>query len=164
MRKIIGLVGSSGSGKTTLMERLISHLKERGYRIGAVKHASHGFDMDREGKDSWRYQQSGADAVIVSSPGNTVLSRKDIPDRLDAVLPLLADMDIVLVEGFKQESIPKIEVFRSAVAQAPLCLSDPLLKAVVSDDAPQLDIPIIGFGQIEEIVALIEALPDEGSC
>lgn len=161
MGKIVGFVGSSNSGKTTLIEKLLFHLKKRGYRTGVVKHAGHGFDMDREGKDSWRYQQSGADGVIVSSPGKMVLSRQGIPDRLHAVLPYMADMDIVLVEGFKNESIPKIEVFRSAVAKAPLCLADPLLKAVVSNDALQINIPIIGLADIERIVTLIETLPDE---
>jgi molybdopterin-guanine dinucleotide biosynthesis protein B len=161
MRKIVGLVGSSGSGKTTLIEKLVPQLKQRGYRVGTVKHAGHGFEMDREGKDTWRYQQSGADSVIVSSPGKMVLSRQGIPDRLHAILPFLADMDIVLVEGFKKEPIPKIEVFRSAVAQSPLCLSDPRLKAVVSDDVLQTGIPIIGLEDVERIVTLIEGLPDE---
>jgi molybdopterin-guanine dinucleotide biosynthesis protein B len=161
MRKIVGLVGSSGSGKTTLIEKLVPQLKQRGYRVGTVKHAGHGFEMDREGKDTWRYQQSGADSVIVSSPGKMVLSRQGIPDRLHAILPFLADMDIVLVEGFKKEPIPKIEVFRSAVAQSPLCLSDPRLQAVVSDDVLQTGIPIIGLEDVERIVTLIEGLPDE---
>lgn len=160
MGKIIGFVGSSESGKTTLIEKLVPQLKRRGYRVATVKHAGHGFDMDREGKDTWRYKQSGADAVVVSAPGEMVISRQGVPDRLQAVLSHLDDIDIVLVEGFKKEPIPKIEVFRSAVADAPLCLSDPLLMAIVTDDFTDSHLPKIASNDLDRLIHLIEQLPD----
>lgn len=160
MGKIIGFVGSSESGKTTLIEKLVPQLRRRGYRVATVKHAGHGFDMDRKGKDTWRYKQSGADAVVVSAPGEMVISRQGVADRLQAVLPHLDGIDIVLVEGFKKEPIPKIEVFRSTVAPAPMCLSDPRLIAIVTDDPIHVELPTIAIDDIERLIQMIEQLPD----
>ena len=110
---VISIVGKSESGKTTLIEKLIPELKRRGYRIGIVKHAHHGFDMDRKGKDSYRHRQAGADTVMIASPGQIAMI-KDVPgERLDDLIPFFNDMDLLITEGFKRDRAPKIEVFRA---------------------------------------------------
>jgi len=114
MPPIISIVGKSKSGKTTLIEALISELKSRGYRIATIKHSVHGFDFDKSGKDSWRHIQAGSDATTVVSPDQVVLIKPvtEEPD-LDKIARLLGeDYDIILAEGFKQSSAPKLEVHR----------------------------------------------------
>jgi molybdopterin-guanine dinucleotide biosynthesis adapter protein len=108
----VHFVGKSGTGKTTLIEAIVLKLKERGYRVAVVKHAHHGFEMDKPGKDSWRFGQAGSDVVAISSPGKLAMLEK-VDGELDfeQVNNRLGDrFDIVLVEGFKQTSKVKIEV------------------------------------------------------
>jgi molybdopterin-guanine dinucleotide biosynthesis protein B len=108
----VHFVGKSGTGKTTLIEAIVLKLKERGYRVAVVKHAHHGFEMDKPGKDSWRFGQAGSDMVAISSPGKLAMLEK-VEGELDfeQVNNRLGDrFDIVLVEGFKQTSKVKIEV------------------------------------------------------
>ena len=113
---VICIVASrSKTGKTTLMEGLIRELTRRGHRVGAVKSDCHGFDMDVEGKDSWRLDQAGARATAVVGPGRyAVLQRTEGKSDLDAVAALMGDVDIILAEGFKHADKPKIEVARQA--------------------------------------------------
>jgi molybdopterin-guanine dinucleotide biosynthesis adapter protein len=137
--KLIGLAGWSGSGKTHLMARLIPALTERGVRVSTIKHAHHAFEVDRPGKDSWIHREAGATEVLISSAGRMALLREyrgePEPD-LPALLQRLAPVDLVLVEGFKRGTHPKIEVWRAANGRALLHPDDPTILAVASPGAP----------------------------
>jgi len=111
---IISIVGRSDSGKTTLIERLVPELARRGYRVGTVKHDVHGFDIDHPGKDSYRHFQSGSAVTVISSPTKVAMVRKVSNElRLDEIVHrYLADVDLVLTEGYKQENKLKIELVR----------------------------------------------------
>jgi molybdopterin-guanine dinucleotide biosynthesis protein B len=130
---IVTIVGMSNAGKTTLIEKLVPELKRRGWRVGTVKSVGHGFQIDREGKDSWRHQQAGADAVAVIAPDRMALIRLHVHERLENVAQLMADMDLIIAEGFKSSDWPKVEVVRQAVRSAPLFGDDPQLLALVTD-------------------------------
>src|SRR6516165_1419342 len=131
--RLIGFIGSSGSGKTTLIERLLPVLKQRELRVSAIKHAHHGFDLDKPGKDSFRYREAGAEEVMLVADGRWALLREE-----EATLPMLvarmAPVDLVLVEGFKLAEIPKIEVFRPSLGKAPFYTAGPGVVAVASDE------------------------------
>ena len=117
MPPIVSIVGESKSGKTTLIEALISELKSRGHRIATIKHSVHSLDFDKPDKDSWRHIQAGSDATAIVSPDQIVLIKPAVrePD-LNKIARLFGeDYDIILTEGFKQSSAPKIEVHRKAV-------------------------------------------------
>jgi len=109
---IVSFVGKSGSGKTTLIEAAVRELKKRGFSVAVVKHAHHGFEMDRPGKDSWRFAQAGSDLVVVSSPGRVaILEHVDGELDYDQVVSRIdSKVDIILIEGFKQASKVKIDV------------------------------------------------------
>lgn len=135
---IITIVGMSDAGKTTVIEKLVPELKRRGWRVGTVKSVGHGFEIDREGKDSWRHQQAGADAVAVIAPDRMALIRPNVRENLDSIGRLMADMDLILAEGFKSSDRPKVEVVRRAVRSAPLFGDDPQLLALVTDLPPDM--------------------------
>ena len=126
--KVIGFAGYSGAGKTTLIERLIPALRRQGQRVSVVKHAHHGFDIDHQGKDSWRHRRAGAYEVLVASAQRLALMRELDPPEAQGVDALLAHLDRradwALVEGYKHAGLPKIEVWRASPAQhtAPGCL------------------------------------------
>jgi molybdopterin-guanine dinucleotide biosynthesis protein B len=152
---VISIVGKSESGKTTLIERLIPELKRRGYRIGIVKHAHHGFDMDRKGKDSYRHRQAGADTVMIASPGQIAMI-KDVPSEcLDDLIPYFEDMDLLITEGFKSDRAPKIEIFRAERHQHPACLGDDTLIAMVSDTPLDVTVPQFATADIQAITEFI---------
>ncbi|SEF93745.1 molybdopterin-guanine dinucleotide biosynthesis protein B [Thauera chlorobenzoica] len=145
---VIGFAGWSGSGKTTLVEQVVGVLSARGLAVSLVKHAHHRFDIDHEGKDSWRHRQAGCREVLVSSDQRWSLTRelRGAPEAsLDELLGKLGDCDLVLVEGFKRAPIPKIEVRRAVVGEPLLFPGDPHIVAVATDAPlatalPQLDI------------------------
>ncbi len=155
MPPIISVVGKSDSGKTTLIEKLIPELKKRGYRIGTIKHASHQFDMDKEGKDSWRHTAAGADTVIVASPGRIAMVKDDNVGTLDSLIPYFQDMDLVITEGYKREHKPKIEVFRAAAHKETLCKGNNDLIALVTDSDVDLNVPRFGLEDIEALADFI---------
>ena len=156
MTPIISIVGKSESGKTTLIEKLIPELKKRGYRIGTIKHALHGFQIDREGKDSFRHKAAGADTVIVASPESIAMVQNGSSETLDSVLKYFSDMDIVITEGYKRENKPKIEVFRKEKHREPLCRDDNNLVALVTDDDMDLNVPRFGLEDIKGLADFIE--------
>jgi molybdopterin-guanine dinucleotide biosynthesis protein B len=162
MPPLITIVGHSNSGKTTLVEKLISELKRRGYRVGTIKHTHHGFSMDQKGKDTYRHRAAGADAVLAASPGQIALVKSMPEISLDSLLPYFQDMDIVLVEGFKQEKKPKIEVFRSQINQTQLFPEDDLLVAVVTDAPCPARVPVFQFEDILAICDVIEKYSELG--
>lgn len=116
MPPIISIVGESKTGKTTLIEKLISELKSRDFRVATIKHSIHHLDFDRTGKDSWRYLEAGSGATAIISPDRLVLIKPVTgdPELKDIARLLGDDYDIILAEGFKQSRVPKIEVHRKA--------------------------------------------------
>ena len=143
--KVVGFAGYSGAGKTTLVERLIPALKLRGQRVSVVKHAHHKFDIDHPGKDSWRHREAGAFEVVVASDQRLVLMREfEQPAEL-TVHQLLAELydgvDWVLVEGFKNSDLLKIEVWRAATGKPARYMDDDFIVALATDAASQLPEP-----------------------
>lgn len=155
MPPILSIVGKSDSGKTTLIEKIIPALKQKGYRVGIVKHAHHGFELDQAGKDSWRHQKAGADTVMVASPGQIAMVKRFSSERLDDLAPFFSDMDILISEGFKRDRAPKIEVFRKARHAQPACLTDDMLMAIVSDSPLDVSVPCFALDDVDGIADFI---------
>ncbi|GAB4345853.1 MAG: molybdopterin-guanine dinucleotide biosynthesis protein B [Candidatus Abyssubacteria bacterium] len=158
MVPILSIVGRSDSGKTTLIEKLIPILKRRGYRIGTIKHDVHGFEMDREGKDTYRHFHSGADAVLISSPKKLALIQRyeQAPTLDELVERYYPDMDLVMTEGFKRLDKPKLEVYRSAAHPEPLCTDADTRIALASDTPLQVNCPRFDINDVEAIADFIE--------
>ena len=155
--KIITIVGKSDSGKTTLLEKLIAELIQRGYRIGTVKHTHHEFEMDTEGKDSWRHRKAGAHATLVISKDKIAMVRDDRTSDIEKMQTYLLGMDIILAEGFKRQALPKIEIFRTNSGhKEPLCMEDDTLIAFVTDSGYKPDVPVFGLEDIGRISDFIE--------
>lgn len=140
--KVVGFAGYSGAGKTTLVERLIPALKRRGQRVSVIKHAHHNFDIDQPGKDSWRHREAGAFEVVVASNQRLVLMREFEKPAEITVHPLLVELDAgvdwVVVEGFRDSDLPKIEVWRAATGKPVRYTEDEFIVAVATDSATQL--------------------------
>jgi molybdopterin-guanine dinucleotide biosynthesis adapter protein len=158
MLPIICIVGASNSGKTTFLEQLIPELRRRGYRVGTVKHDVHGFEMDHEGKDTWRHRKAGAQTVAIASP-LMLAAIREIPAEMS--LEQIAgryfwDEDVLLAEGYKQSHFPKIEVFRSVIEAKPICAPQDNLLAIVTEDQVQLEIPRFRFDDVSGVADLIE--------
>ena len=151
--RIISVIGRKNSGKTTLTVALAAELVRRGHRVMTIKHGDHPADVDRQGTDSWRHFHEGrAERVLLASPDMRVLFERspDDYDPLALARRYMEGADIVLVEGFKRASLPKVEVFRTAVAASPL-YTDPELDrstwvAIVTDDiALDAEVPVLHF-------------------
>ena len=161
---VIGLSGFSGSGKTTLAERLISTLRAAGLRVSVVKHAHHTFDIDHQGKDSWRHRQAGASEVVIASDRRLAKVR-EFPGRHDPtvhdLIAELAPCDWVLVEGFKSAALPKIEVWRAENNKPARYPDDPHIVAIATDDPAQLPapttLPVLDLNDAEGVVAFLRA-------
>ncbi|HEX2922585.1 MAG TPA: molybdopterin-guanine dinucleotide biosynthesis protein B [Chloroflexota bacterium] len=158
MPPIVSVVGRSDSGKTTFLEKLIPQLKSRGIRLAVVKHDSHGFEMDRPGKDTWRLRQAGADAVMISSPTQMAMIRAGLPREmtLDEVAATIGDaVDLVLTEGYKSGDKPKIEVSRRVISDGELLCGPGELLAVVADGPREIDVPLF---DLEDAAGVAELL------
>jgi molybdopterin-guanine dinucleotide biosynthesis protein B len=159
--RLIGLAGWSGAGKTTLLRKLIPLLTQRGLRVSTVKHAHHSFDIDQPGKDSWEHRQAGATEVLVASSARWALMhelRLDAEPTLQELLAHLAPVDLVVVEGFKRDRHPKIEIHRVANAKPLLHPDDPTIVAIASDAAlPGLAIPLHHLDDIETIAGTVQS-------
>jgi molybdopterin-guanine dinucleotide biosynthesis protein B len=134
--KVFGLRGWSGSGKTTLLVTLIPELTARGLTVSTVKHAHHGFDLDRPGKDSYRHREAGATEVMIAAAGRWALlheHRAAAEPTLDDLLKRLTPVDLVLVEGYRAEPHGKIEVWRPATGQPLVAPDDPHVVAIATD-------------------------------
>lgn len=142
--KVIGLCGYSGSGKTTLAERLIPRLRLDGQRVSVVKHAHHDFDIDHEGKDSWRHRQAGAFEIVIAS-NRRLAKMREYPETAEPtahdLIAELGDCDWVLVEGFKQAALPKLEVWRAATGKLAHYPNDPFVFAIATDSAAEFPVP-----------------------
>lgn len=147
------VMGWSGSGKTTFLEKLIPVLTARGLRVAVVKHDGHGFEIDRPGKDTWRFTRAGSVATAISGPsGWAVMSQEDI--TLGELLSKLPPADLVLVEGHKLSPLPKLQVFRAASGK-PFIDGDPAVFAVATDDDPPTDLPRLGLDDAEAAADLL---------
>lgn len=140
----------SGTGKTTLLLKVLALLKERGYRVGTVKHALHEIQLDKEGSDSWRHAQAGADICVIAGRGILATLRKvEQPSLEEALAHVSHDTDIVLVEGFKELPISKIEVYRQGHSRRLMCRdpggTDTGIIAVASDVPLNISVPVLSL-------------------
>ena len=151
---VLAFAAYSGAGKTTLIEKVVQSLKARGLRIAVLKHDGHDFEIDHEGKDSWRYTQAGADISIISSAGKTALVEQR-PLSLGQAAAMVHDVDLILVEGYKQEPLTQIGICRQATGKGfPADISR--YAAVVTDlDLGDAPIPRFGFDDIQELTEFI---------
>ena len=164
--RVIGIAGWSGAGKTTLISRVIPHLRQQGLSVSVIKHAHHEFDVDVPGKDSWVHRQSGAEEVLVSSAKRWALmhelrgaSEPELPDLLKKMSPV----DLVVIEGFKTEPHPKIEVYRKASGKPPLYPDDPAIAGIATDASIKTALPVVHVDDIPAVAAMMRkyALPIE---
>jgi len=163
--RIIGLAGWSGAGKTTLIAKLIPAIVARGLTVSTIKHAHHGFDVDIPGKDSHAHRQAGASEVFVSSArrwAHIHELRGEAEPSLKEIFPRMTPVDLVIVEGFKREPHPKLEVYRAAVGKPLLHPDDDWIVALASDaPVPQSRVPVLALDEIDKIVdvLLVESVP-----
>ncbi len=158
--RVIGVAGWSGSGKTTLLGRLIPALVAQGCRVSTVKHAHHAFEIDQPGKDSHTHRIAGATEVMVASARRWALIhelREEPEPSLHALLARVSPVDLVLVEGFKREALPKIEVHRAALGKKLLQPDDPYIVAVAADAPLNLPVPVLALDDIAAVVAFVLA-------
>lgn len=159
MQKVIGVAGFKNSGKTTLVEKLVRHLTGQGYRISTVKHAHHSFDIDHEGRDSFRHRKAGASEVAVISRDRTAIIhelRGEAEPSLADVLARLKPCDLVIVEGYKRDSHDKIEVRNLALDHPALAGDDPTVVAIAAtgaiDGAP---VPVFGRDDVAALANFV---------
>jgi molybdopterin-guanine dinucleotide biosynthesis protein B len=157
--RIIGLAGWSGSGKTTLLAQVIPRIVSRGLKVSTLKHAHHGFDVDQPGKDSHTHRMAGATEVLVGSAKRWALVhelRGGAEPELGALLEKLSPVDLVLIEGYKGEPHPKLEVYRAAVGKPLLHPADRAIVAIASDaPLPAARIPVVDLDDIERITDIL---------
>jgi molybdopterin-guanine dinucleotide biosynthesis protein B len=157
--RIIGLAGWSGSGKTTLITRVIPRLVARGLKVSTLKHAHHAFDLDQPGKDSHSHRMAGASEVLVGSASRFALVhelRGEAEPTLGVLLQKLSPVDLVLVEGYKREPHPKLEVHRAALGKPLLHPGDPAIVAIAADaPLPAARVPVVGLDDIDRIAEIL---------
>ncbi|MCV0440185.1 MAG: molybdopterin-guanine dinucleotide biosynthesis protein B [Hydrogenophaga sp.] len=157
--KVVGFAGFSGSGKTTLVEQLIPALQLRGLRVSVVKHAHHDFDIDHPGKDTWRHREAGAFEVLAASSRRLVVMRELREQTTHSVHDLLAELhpavDWVLVEGFKESDLPKVEVWREASGKPVRYPVDQRITAIATDSAQALPqatpLPVLDLNRPDDV-------------
>ena len=156
---VVTLIGRSGSGKTTLLEKLVAEFKHRNYRLATIKHHSHsGFDIDQPGKDSYRFFQAGSDHVIIAAPDKIASYWKIEKElSLEEICANVSDVDLILVEGYRQAGKPSLEVVRYANSQD-LVGNREQRFAVAADFPLELGVPHFGLNDIQAIADLIEKL------
>jgi len=156
--KIYGIVGFKNAGKTGLMERLVTDISERGFRVSTLKHAHHSFDIDQPGKDSHRHRVAGAHQVLLASGARwalmTELRDADEPPLAD-LLAQLTPVDLILVEGYKRDKHPKIEAFRAAPGNPILAHDDPTVRALATDTPIDIDRPVFDLNDTKSIADFI---------
>ena len=158
---LLGMAAWSGTGKTTLLEKLIPLLKAKGLRVAVIKHAHHDFDIDRPGKDSHRLRHAGASQMLVASRKRWALMVETDDDRaepqLDELLAVLDQdkLDLILVEGFKHEAFPRIELHRGALNRPMLFPHDPQIIAIAADCPIDAPIPRLDINDVEEIATFV---------
>ncbi|BBP01196.1 molybdopterin-guanine dinucleotide biosynthesis protein B [Sulfuriferula nivalis] len=158
--KIVGFAGWSGSGKTTLIEQLIALMAADGLRVATIKHTHHDFDLDQEGKDSWRHRAAGASEVLLASDKRWALLHElrdaPVPD-LNELLAKLSPCDVVIIEGCKFANVPKLEIYREALGKPGLYPNDDAIMAVVTDSVVSTDLPQLDLNQPALVYAYLKA-------
>lgn len=156
--RIYGVIGWQNAGKTTLLEGLVAEITGRGLKVSTVKHAHHDVDLDQPGKDSWRHRQAGATEVVLATAHRFALlhEHRGPEPGLDQILARLAPVDLILVEGYKRDRHPKIEVHRPANGRDLIQPGDPTIRAVASD-APlaPLSVPVLDLNDIPALADFI---------
>ncbi|MDK0546559.1 molybdopterin-guanine dinucleotide biosynthesis protein B [Clostridium perfringens] len=157
MAKIVNVVAScSNTGKTVLIEGLIKELKNRGYTVATIKHDVHGFDIDKEGKDTWRHRKAGAEAVIISSKERMALIREvqeEVP--LEELIKQVEDFDFIIIEGYKKSKYRKLEVYRQGISNKIITSKEKLI-GVASDVSLSLEgVRVVNLNNYEEIANLV---------
>jgi molybdopterin-guanine dinucleotide biosynthesis protein MobB len=161
----VSFTALSGTGKTTLLVEVIAEFGRRGRRVGCLKHDAHDFEIDREGKDSWRLTAAGASPVVISSPEKIAVVRTGLRKEMtpqEIVARYMDGADLVLVEGYKREPLPKIEIHRAGQGADLLCVTregrilDEGLIAVVSDEDLALPVPVLSLDDIGAICDFLE--------
>jgi len=155
-----GFAGTSGNGKTTVLEKVIAHLILDGLTVSAIKHAHHGFDIDKPGKDSYRMREAGCGEVMLVGDQRWVLMREfreELAPDLDTLLLRMQPVDIVLVEGFRDSPIPKIEMYRPSHGKPPLWPDNPSVVAVASDERLDIGLPVFDLADSRRIADFVKA-------
>ena len=158
--KIYGIVGYKNAGKTGLMERLVTEITGRGISVSTLKHAHHTFDVDHPGKDSYRHRQAGAQQVLLASGTRWALMselRGAAEPPLADLLRLLSPVNLVLVEGWKRDTHPKVEAWRAETGHPLIAPTDPTILAVASDTALELDRPVFDLNDTAAVADFILA-------
>ena len=156
--KVFGFAGWSGSGKTTLIEKLIPLLVQRGLKVSLIKHAHHTFDVDQPGKDSYRHRHAGCSEVLVTSSKRWVLMhelRGAAEPGFAELLERVSPCDLLLVEGFKREKLPKLEVYRAEVGESLLHPQDPSIVAVASDQRVDTKLPQFDLNDAPAVASFV---------
>ena len=155
--KVYGVIGWKNAGKTSLMERLVAEITGRGFSVSTVKHGHHAVELDHPGKDSLRHRAAGASEVVLASAHRFALMRehRGPEPELPAILARLAPVDLVLVEGYKRDAHRKVEVFRRETGHSLIQPDDPLVRAVATDTALDLPVPVLDLnnsGQVADFI------------
>ena len=165
--RLFGFAGWSGSGKTTLIERLIPRLVARGATVSLIKHAHHSFDIDQPGKDSWRHRHAGCSEVLITSAARFALvhelrGRSEL--TLAEAVARVSPCDLLLVEGFKREPLPKLEVWREGVGKPLLHPGDPSILGIATDRPERFAgrLPAFGLDDLDAIATFVEARATAG--
>ena len=158
----ISFIARSGTGKTTLLTAVIADLKGRGYKVGVIKHDAHRFEIDHPGKDSYRFTAAGADSMLISSASKLALVKQhsQSPPVEELIEGYFPDVDLVLVEGFKQSGLPKIELFRSGHSTELLAreiMHNEQPVAIATDTALDSAIPLLDLNKPAEVTDFILA-------
>jgi molybdopterin-guanine dinucleotide biosynthesis protein B len=155
--KIFGVIGWKNSGKTGLMERLVAEITGRGFSVSTVKHVHHAVDLDQPGKDTFRHRQAGAQEVVLASADRFALmvEHRGPEPELPAILARLAPVDLVLVEGYKRDAHPKVEVWRAETGHPLIQPGDPLVRAVATDAALALPVPVLDLNDTRQVADFI---------
>jgi molybdopterin-guanine dinucleotide biosynthesis adapter protein len=155
--KVYGVIGWKNSGKTSLMERLVTEITGRGFSVSTVKHVHHSVDLDQPGKDTFRHREAGAREVVLASADRLAIlvEHRGPEPELPAVLARLAPVDLVLVEGYKRDAHPKVEVWREETGQPLIQPGDPLVRAVATDAALSLPVPVLDLNDTVAVADFI---------
>ena len=156
--RVYGVTGWKNAGKTGLVERLVEEITRRGFTVSTVKHAHHTFDVDHPGRDSYRHRSAGAQQVMLSSRNRWALMselRGDDEPPLSALLEKLDPVDLILIEGYKRDSHPKVEAYRAETGNPLIAPGDPTIRAVASDSALELNRPVFDLNDTAAIADFI---------
>jgi molybdopterin-guanine dinucleotide biosynthesis adapter protein len=155
--RVYGVIGWKNSGKTSLMERLVAEISGRGFSVSTVKHVHHAVDLDHPGKDTFRHRQAGAREVVLASADRLAImvEHRGPEPELPAVLARLAPVDLVLVEGYKRDAHPKVEVWREETGHPLIQPGDPLVRAVATDAVLRLPVPVLDLNDTGAVADFI---------